>query len=334
MDKRTLGTNGLEVSAIGLGCMSMTGGYSDKPDRQEMISLIRTPPWTGASPSSTPPRSTARYVNEELVGEALAPFRGQVVIATKFGWDIDPSTRKPSGRVTSRPEVHQAGRRRLAAAARRRHHRSLLPAPRRPGRADRGRRGRGQGAHRGRQGEAFRHVRGGRRDDPPGARGPAGDGRAERVLAVVAASRGRGAGRVRGAGHRVRAVQPARQGLPHRHHHRVDQLRRRQRHPQHHPAVRAGRAPAQPGRRRSARQHRRNARAPRPARSPWPGCWPRSPGSCRSPAPASCTDSRRTSAPPTSSCRPTNSPRSRTPRPRSRCEGGRYSEAAERMTNL
>jgi aryl-alcohol dehydrogenase-like predicted oxidoreductase len=104
MDTRTLGTNGLEVSAIGLGCMSMTGGYSDKPDRQEMISLIRTAVDRGVTFFDTA-EIYGPYANEELVGEALAPYRDQVVIATKFGWDIDPIERKPSGRVTSRPEV-------------------------------------------------------------------------------------------------------------------------------------------------------------------------------------------------------------------------------------
>ncbi len=104
MDKRTLGTNGLEVSAIGLGCMSMTGGYSDKPDWQEMVSLIRSAVDRGVTFFDTA-EIYGPYVNEELVGEALAPFRGQVVIATKFGWDIDPVERKPRGRVTSRPEV-------------------------------------------------------------------------------------------------------------------------------------------------------------------------------------------------------------------------------------
>jgi aryl-alcohol dehydrogenase-like predicted oxidoreductase len=104
MDKRTLGTNGPEVSAIGLGCMSMTGGYSDKPDRQEMISLIRTAVDRGVTFFDTA-EIYGPYANEELVGEALAPYKGQVVIATKFGWDIDPVERKPSGRVTSRPEV-------------------------------------------------------------------------------------------------------------------------------------------------------------------------------------------------------------------------------------
>jgi aryl-alcohol dehydrogenase-like predicted oxidoreductase len=104
MDKRTLGTNGLEVSAIGLGCMSMTGGYSDKPDRREMISLVRTAVDRGVTFFDTA-EIYGPYANEELVGEALAPHRGDVVIATKFGWDIDPVERKPRGRVTSRPEV-------------------------------------------------------------------------------------------------------------------------------------------------------------------------------------------------------------------------------------
>jgi aryl-alcohol dehydrogenase-like predicted oxidoreductase len=104
MDKRTLGTDGPEVSAIGLGCMSMTGGYSDKPDRQEMISLIRTAVDRGVTFFDTA-EIYGPYANEELVGEALAPYKGQVVIATKFGWDIDPVERQPRGRVTSRPEV-------------------------------------------------------------------------------------------------------------------------------------------------------------------------------------------------------------------------------------
>jgi Aldo/keto reductase family len=104
MDKRTLGSDGLEVSAIGLGCMSMTGGYSDRPDRQEMISLIRTAVDRGVTFFDTA-EIYGPYVNEELVGEALAPHKGQVVIATKFGWDIDPVERKPRGRVTSCPDT-------------------------------------------------------------------------------------------------------------------------------------------------------------------------------------------------------------------------------------
>jgi aryl-alcohol dehydrogenase-like predicted oxidoreductase len=104
MDKRTLGSNGLEVSAIGLGCMSMTGGYSDRPDRQEMISLIRAAVDRGVTFFDTA-EIYGPYANEELVGEALAPHQGQVVIGTKFGWDIDPVERKPRGGVSSSPEV-------------------------------------------------------------------------------------------------------------------------------------------------------------------------------------------------------------------------------------
>ena len=103
MDKRTLGTNGLEVSAIGLGCMSMTGGYSEKPDRQEMISLLRTAVDRGVTFFDTA-EIYGPYDNEELVGEALAPYRGEVVIATKFGWNLDPVARTANG-VTSRPDV-------------------------------------------------------------------------------------------------------------------------------------------------------------------------------------------------------------------------------------
>ncbi|WP_332759905.1 aldo/keto reductase [Pseudarthrobacter sp.] len=104
MDKRTLGTSGLEVSAIGLGCMSMSGGYSDRPDRQEMIALIRAAVDRGVTFFDTA-EIYGPYANEELVGEALAPHRDEVVIATKFGWDIDPTQRKASGQVTSRPDV-------------------------------------------------------------------------------------------------------------------------------------------------------------------------------------------------------------------------------------
>ena len=103
MEKRTLGRSGLEVSAIGLGCMSMTGGYSDKPDRQEMISLIRAAVDRGVTFFDTA-EIYGPYANEELVGEALGPHMSEVVVATKFGFDIDPVERRPKGGVTSRPE--------------------------------------------------------------------------------------------------------------------------------------------------------------------------------------------------------------------------------------
>ena len=97
MQKRTLGNSNLEVSALGLGCMSMTGGYSVSPDRQEMIALIRSAVERGVTFFDTA-QVYGRFTNEELVGEALAPVRDQVVIATKFGHDFD------SGGLNSRPE--------------------------------------------------------------------------------------------------------------------------------------------------------------------------------------------------------------------------------------
>ena len=117
------------------------------------------------------------FTNEELVGEALAPFREQVVIATKFGFKLNPDGSPGSAGVDSQAGAHQAGRRGLAQAAQDRCHRSLLPAPRRPGRAHRGRGGRGEGPDPGRQGEALRPFRSGRADDPSRPRRPAGHGR-------------------------------------------------------------------------------------------------------------------------------------------------------------
>jgi aryl-alcohol dehydrogenase-like predicted oxidoreductase len=102
MQKRKLGTSGLEVSAIGLGCMGMSFGYGPPMDRQEAISLIRAAVERGVTFFDTAEVYGA-FTNEELVGEALEPLRGRVVIATKFGWKIDPSTRKAVG-LDSRPE--------------------------------------------------------------------------------------------------------------------------------------------------------------------------------------------------------------------------------------
>jgi len=97
MQKRKLGNSNLEVSALGLGCMSMSGGYSLSPDRQEMIALIRAAVERGVTFFDTA-QVYGRFANEELVGEALAPVRDQVVIATKFGHDFD------KGGLNSRPE--------------------------------------------------------------------------------------------------------------------------------------------------------------------------------------------------------------------------------------
>src|SRR5580765_4769124 len=100
MNKRTLGQN-LEVSALGLGCMGMSQAFPPFPPREQMISLIRTAVEHGVSFFDTA-QVYGPFTNEELVGEALEPIRGQVVIATKFGFEL--STGQPTG-VDSRPET-------------------------------------------------------------------------------------------------------------------------------------------------------------------------------------------------------------------------------------
>ena len=104
MQKRTLGTGGPMVSAIGLGCMTMTGGYGGRPDRKEMISLLHAAVERGVTFFDTA-EIYGPHANEELVGEALAPYLDQVVIATKFAADIDPAERKPTGRMLRPDEV-------------------------------------------------------------------------------------------------------------------------------------------------------------------------------------------------------------------------------------
>jgi len=107
MQKRKLGNDGLEVSAIGLGCMGMSANYGTPPDRQDMIALIRSAVERGITFFDTA-EVYGPFVNEELVGEALAPVRQKVVIATKFGFDIDPETKERRG-LNSRPaHIRQA----------------------------------------------------------------------------------------------------------------------------------------------------------------------------------------------------------------------------------
>jgi aryl-alcohol dehydrogenase-like predicted oxidoreductase len=103
MKKRKLGSGGLEVSAIGLGCMGMSWGYGPAADRQEMITLIRLAVERGITFFDTA-EVYGPFRNEELVGEALAPFRGRVVIATKFGFALDPAGGPQAVGLNSRPE--------------------------------------------------------------------------------------------------------------------------------------------------------------------------------------------------------------------------------------
>jgi|SRR5436309_2276980 len=100
MKKRKLGKSNLEVSAIGLGCMGMSYGYGPAGDKKEMISLVRSAVERGVTFFDTA-EAYGPFANEELVGEALAPFRGQVVIATKFGFKIDPKAERGLGGVDS-----------------------------------------------------------------------------------------------------------------------------------------------------------------------------------------------------------------------------------------
>ncbi len=102
MQKRKLGSSNLEVSTIGLGCMGLSFGYGPAVDKQTGIALIRSAVERGVTFFDTA-EVYGLFTNEELVGEALAPFRGQVVIATKFGFKLDPNTGKQAG-LDSRPE--------------------------------------------------------------------------------------------------------------------------------------------------------------------------------------------------------------------------------------
>ncbi len=104
MQKRKLGNSGLEVSALGLGCMGMSFSYGPPKDKQEMTALLRTAVERGITFFDTA-EVYGPFLNEELVGEALAPFRKQVVIATKFGFDLSGSDHRPGAAgLNSRPE--------------------------------------------------------------------------------------------------------------------------------------------------------------------------------------------------------------------------------------
>jgi len=103
MQNRKLGKSNLEVSAIGLGCMGMSFGFGPAMDKKEGIALIRAAVERGVTFFDTA-EVYGPFTNEELVGEALAPFRSQVKIATKFGFKIDPTSGRNLGEVDSRPE--------------------------------------------------------------------------------------------------------------------------------------------------------------------------------------------------------------------------------------
>src|SRR5256885_280342 len=106
MQKRKLGKSGLEVSALGLGCMGMSFGYGPAADKKEMISLIRSAVERGVTFFDTA-EVYGPFTNEALVGEALAPLRERVVIATKFGFKLDPESGKQAGLDSSPAHIKQ-----------------------------------------------------------------------------------------------------------------------------------------------------------------------------------------------------------------------------------
>src|SRR5258707_12120272 len=120
MQKRKLGNSNLEVSALGLGCMGMSFSYGPAPDKQEMIALLRSAVERGITFFDTA-EGYGPFTNEELVGEALAPFRGRVVIATKFGFKLHPTGGPKWVGLDSRPqhvkEVAEASLKRLKVDA-------------------------------------------------------------------------------------------------------------------------------------------------------------------------------------------------------------------------
>jgi hypothetical protein len=146
MQKRKLGKSDLEVSAIGLGCMSMSGGYGEGGDKQEMISAIRGDVESGVTFFETA-QTYGPFANEELVGEALAPIRKKVVIATKFGFKFKDDGSGPHNvGVDSRPAAIKQG---VEGSLKRlrRCDRSVLSASGGPERSHRRRGGSSQGAH-------------------------------------------------------------------------------------------------------------------------------------------------------------------------------------------
>ena len=274
--------------------MGLEAVYGPATGRQEGIAIIRAAFERGVTLFDTA-EAYGPFTNEELVGEALGPLRERVVIATKFGFGINPDGTRYG--VDSRPEhirqVVDAMLKRLNVTTI-----DLLYQHRvDPNVPDRGRRGRREGADSERQGEALRAVRGERPDDPSSTRRPARRGRSERVLVVDSRCRAqRRARRLRGARNRLRPVQSAGRGVPDgqdRYEHHVQ--RRRLSHAL--ATLRDGRARRQHGSGRSADTHRGAKGTRRQHRSRLHGCSRRSPGSCRFQARESSSDSKRTSAP-------------------------------------
>ena len=203
MQKRRLGNSNLEVSAIGLGCMGLSFGYGPAVEKQQGIGLIRAAVERGVTFFDTA-EVYGPFTNEELVGEALAPFREQVVIATKFGFDLDPQTAASRASTVglSTSEVAEASLKRLKTDRIDLFYQHRVD----PNVPDRGRRRHGEGPDPGRQGQALRTFRSRRANNPSRACRPAGYRPAKRILAVVAKAGGRGAADLARTRHRLRSL--------------------------------------------------------------------------------------------------------------------------------
>ena len=192
MQKRKLGNSNLEVSAIGLGCMGMSFSYGPPKDKKEMTDLLHAAVERGITFFDTA-EVYGPFLNEELVGEALAPFRGKVVIATKFGFDLSGSDNRPGAAgLNSRPEhIKQAvegSLKRLKVDAI-----DLLYQHRvDPNVPIEDVAGAVKELIQAGQGQALWPVRSRREDDSTCPRGPAGHRTPERIFAVVAQTRSRG----------------------------------------------------------------------------------------------------------------------------------------------
>ena len=292
MDKRHLGA--LEVSAIGLGCMGLSANYGDPVDTEHGVSLIRGAHDQGITFFDTA-EAYGPFTNETLVGEAIEPIRDQIVIATKFGFGYDGATRTG---LNSRPEniirAVEGSLQRL-----RTDHIDLLyqhrvdpdvPIEDVAG-AVKDLIDAGKVGHFGlseasadtiRRAHAVQPVAAVQSEYSIWARDPEAE-----VLPGV-----------RGARHRVRAVEPAGAGVPHRHR-RPRRVVRRQRHPQPVPPLHPRGAGGEPADRRPGHRDRRTASRSRRGRSRWRGCWRSRRASCPSPAAADPHGSPRTSGPPT-----------------------------------
>lgn len=217
MQKRKLGKSGLEVSALGFGCMGLSFGYGPATAKGDAIKVIRAA-YDGGVTFFDTAEAYGPFTNEELVGEALAAVRDKVVIATKFGFEGGI----PSQGLNSKPEriraVAEASLKRLNVDAidLLYQHRVDPKVPIEDGCGHRKR------PHPGRKGQALRYVGGWRREHSPRTCCATGRGTAERVFAVVARAREGNHPYTGGTRHRIRPFQPAWKRVPHGSHLRDD----------------------------------------------------------------------------------------------------------------